>query len=266
MILPERNAFSQLIHPPLGRRSAKTRETGLTMVIDKGLGLQGLRDLLETAGSYVDILKLGFGTSLLYPGNTLRQKLALARLYAVTTCTGGTLAEIAMTQGAFESLVDQIISEGFTAVEISDGTITVDPAIRQSAIRYVANQNLTVISEVGKKLTGWPSAKCMAKQIQQDLDDGASLVIVEGRECGENVGIYGSGGVVDESLLGELVQHLSSDALSKILWESPKKSQQIALIQHFGQNVNLGNIQPDEVMALESLRLGYRSDTFAWTL
>ncbi len=265
VILPEQSPYSKIICPPLGQRVPKPRNRGITMVIDKGLGKNSFIDLMETAGQYVDILKFGFGSCLLYPENVLRHKLMSARLHSVITCTGGTFSEIALHQNQFESMVEKSLELGFAAIEISDGTMTLDRATREAAIRRVSKEGIA-ISEVGKKLDAFPPAADIVAQIDADLNAGAQFVIMEGRESGENVGIYKDRGTLDEQLLDELVKRLSQDSLKRIIWEAPKKAQQTALIQRFGTNVNLGNVAPDEALAVECLRQGLRSDTFVAAL
>ncbi|GEO25103.1 phosphosulfolactate synthase [Alicyclobacillus acidoterrestris] len=263
MILSDSGPFSQIIGYPLGKRPGKPRDNGLTMVIDKGLGYEQLGDILEIASPYVDLVKFGFGTSCLYPRHILRQKLSLARVYAVQTCPGGTLGEIALTQGVYDKYVERCAKLGFTAIEISDGTIELDADTRLYAIETAKRAFKLVISEVGKKLDRTADVRTYAQQVVADLDAGADYVVVEGRESGENVGIYGDHGQVDTSILDDFIHLLPPAVRSKIIWEAPKKVQQVELIKRFGQTVNLGNIPPADVLALECLRLGLRADTFA---
>lgn len=265
MILSESNDFSQILRFPLGQRPGKPRVKGLTMVIDKGLGYNEMEDLVESAGNYIDYIKFGFGTACLYSSDVLKRKIGLCRLYDIHPCTGGTLAEVALAQDQFEAMVDTALTVGFTAIEISDGTLTLDRTTRKRAIQTVSAQAVA-ITEVGKKLESFPAIEVIVDQILRDLDAGSSCVIVEGRESGENVGIYGRGGEVAQDILNHLVRCLPSKCLDQIMWEAPKKSQQVALLQRFGQQVNLGNIAPCESIALECLRLGLRGDTFAWSL
>ncbi|WAH35516.1 phosphosulfolactate synthase [Alicyclobacillus dauci] len=265
VILSDSGAFSQIIQYPLGKRSSKPRAAGVTMVIDKGLGYEALNDHLEIASSYMDILKLGFGTSCLYPRHILRQKLSLARVYSVHTCPGGTLTEIAITQNVFHKYVERCAKLGFTAMEISDGTIELDADTRLRAIELAKAHMGLVITEVGKKLERTTDMEKFVKQLVADLEAGADYVIVEGRESGENIGIYGSHGEIDEVLFEDFTAMLPPQALSKVMWEAPKKSQQVELIKRFGQSVNLGNIPPSDVIALECLRLGLRSDSLTFT-
>lgn len=265
MIFSEKNKLAECLRLPLGERPSKPRGAGFTMVIDKGMGFSELEDLLETSAPFIDYLKFGFGTAILYPSVLLGRKLQLAKVYGVKTCIGGTLSEIAMVQGKFEELVKRAVDVGFTAVEVSDGTIHLNADVRKNAIRAVSNMT-TVLSEVGKKLEDFPAPKAVVDQITSDLEAGAELVIVEGRESGEGVGIYGESGAVSEDLLNQIIRLLPKDVLSKIMWEAPKKAQQVELIRRFGREVSLGNIAPIDVLSLESLRLGLRGDTFVWSL
>lgn len=253
-----------LLTPPLAGRLEKPRLTGKTMVIDKGLGIHALTDLLETASPYMDCLKLGFGTASLYRADILKQKAALCRQYGVDCCTGGTLTEIVLTQGIFPAFLGRCRQFGLTAIEISDGTLSIPASIRTRAIEAAAKHFL-VITEVGKKLEAFPDAGEAAAQILTDLEAGAALVIVEGRESGECAGIYEDSGKLRDAIVDQLAAHLPASALSKVMWEAPKKSQQTALIQRFGNQVNLGNIAPSDVLSVECLRRGLRADTLTWT-
>lgn len=266
VILSDSGAFSQIIRFPLGQRTSKPRLTGLTMVIDKGLGYEQMNDLFEVSSAYIDIMKFGFGTSCLYPRHVLRQKLSLARVYSIQTCPGGTLGEIAIAQNVFPAYVDRCVKLGFTAIEISDGTIQMDADIRRRAIETAKRSFPLVVSEVGKKLEHEADIHAYAKCVMADLEAGASYVVIEGRESGENTGIYGEHGEVDTPLLDAFVAELPEAAWERIIWEAPKKGQQVEFIGRFGQDVSLGNIPPADVMALECLRLGLRADTFTWTL
>lgn len=264
MAVDDKTPERSLAHPLPGRLS-KPRSRGKTMVIDKGLGTYALEDLLETASPYIDYVKFGFGTSLLYPSNVLRQKIFLCRVHSVESCTGGTLAEIALWQNKFTEFLEWCVEAGFTTIEISDGTYPLTPKQRRTAIERAAKR-CHVVSEVGKKLAEFPDAKEAAEQIRRDLDSGSSHVIIEGRESGENAGIYDVAGGFKTDVLDALTTHVSTAQLERIMWEAPKKHQQVTFIRKFGVNVNLGNIAPQDVIALESLRRGLRADTFAWML
>ncbi len=261
MILADQTAFSGLLHHPLCGRHVKPRQQGITMTIDKGLGSRELRDILEVSSSYFDVMKFGFGSSTLYTNQLLRHKLSLLRIYSIHACPGGTLAEIAIMQNSFEEYVKQCKKIGFTALEISDGTIELQADVRRFAISTAKKTMQLVISEVGKKNGEHLKADTCSAQILDDLTAGADYVIVEGRETGENAGIYDPNGAIDTNLLEEIVKFLPEDALNKIIWEAPQKKQQVEMIRRFGNNVNFGNIPPREVVAVECLRLGLRSDT-----
>ncbi len=261
MILADQTAFSQLLNHPLGGRHVKPRVKGFTMAIDKGLGYHELRDMLELNASYLDLMKFAFGSSCLYPTQLLRYKLSLLRLYSIRTCPGGTLSEIAILENCFGEYVKQARKLGFTAIEISDGTIEIDAETRKKSIGVAKKTMQQVITEVGKKTGDSFDVQMYCHQIESDLSAGADYVIIEGRESGENVGIYGAHGAIETQLLEDIISGLPQTALEKVIWEAPQKQQQVELILRFGNNVNLGNIPPREVIALECLRLGLRGDT-----
>jgi len=230
------------------------------MVIDKGMGPVQTADLLRTSGKYIDFLKLGFGTSALYTGKILDEKINLARSYGVDIYPGGTFLEIAVLQGKLKEYLAFVKQAGFTAVEVSDGTVSIPPAVREKAICTAAEMGLKVLTEVGKKdprdKTG---IDFYIGQIQSDLRNGAFRVIIEGRESGKNAGFYDREG---RFIPGEAEKILSSVTDPRLLiWEAPLKEQQQELILRFGPDVNLGNVSPFDVLALEALRVGLRGDT-----
>ncbi|NLY91105.1 MAG: phosphosulfolactate synthase [Firmicutes bacterium] len=246
---------------PMPGRCGKPRRTGLTMLLDKKLGLNETRDLLELAGEYIDMIKLTFGTSALYPEAVLREKIKLIRSYGVDVYPGGTLFEIALWQNKLESFLVHAADLGFTGIEISDGTITLGARERRQAIQRAKAFGFKVVTEVGKK-NGTPIPVLRMQQIiTDDLESGADQVIIEGRESGKAVGIFDENGTVKEAEMEALVHGLP-DSESVLIWEAPLKDQQVFLIKRFGPNVNLGNIAPEETLALEALRCGLRGDTF----
>ena len=258
------NPWQEVIRIPLGQREPKPRTKGITMVIDKGLGLRELKDLLEVAGTYLDFLKLGFGTSVLYQESLLKAKIRLCRKYQVKVYPGGTLTEIALLQKRFEPYLEEARKLGFEAVEISDGTIFLDKAKRKDCLKRAVEAGFTVLTEVGKKDPHQaPSPRALAEQCAEDLANGAWKVIMEARDSGKGIGIYDPQGKLQQEKLEKLLKELPDP--NQIIWEAPLKNQQVKLIQRFGARVNLGNIQPPELIALEALRGGLRNDTLCLT-
>jgi phosphosulfolactate synthase len=260
------NAWDSVITPPLaGRSSAKPRSTGYTMVLDKGLGLHATDDLLSLAGAYIDAVKLTFGTSALYPEALLRAKIERIRAANCDVYPGGTLLEIAVIQGVYDQYLRRARELGFTAIEVSDGTIELAVALRREVISRAVDAGFKVISEVGKKDPKEEIAiGLMHEEIALDRSLGAFKVIVEARESGRGVGIFDAAGNVEVDELDQIVKGV--DDPNALIWEAPIKNQQVYLIGRFGSDVNLGNIPTDEVIALEALRVGLRGDTLKLAL
>ena len=256
----EHKAWRESFDFPVPGRAGKPRTKGLTMVIDKGLGLTETNDLLDLASDYVDYIKLTFGTSAFYSTRLLQQKISLVRSYGVDIFPGGTFLEIAVLQNRMEGYMERARELGFTYIEISDGTIEMSPEVRRNAIRAALKVDLRVICEVGKKdpRENMPH-KRMQEQIASDLEHGAYKVIVEGRESGKGVVIYDADGKIRADEMESLVEGVPNP--ESLIWEAPLKNQQEELIMRFGPNVSLGNIQPADVLAVEALRVGLRGDT-----
>ena len=247
----------------VNRRIRRPRTTGITMVIDNGLGASALRDILDLAGEHIDQWKFGFGTSALMPASVLAEKLDLLNQREILTYPGGTLLEAAVVQEHCRVFMTRAAELGFGAAEISEGTIDLPAERRRRMIDCARNAGLTPITEVGRKDPArQPGAAELAEQILRDLAWGASWVIVEGRECGRDIGIYDHEGDIRASFLDEITR-LVGDAASQVIWEAPLRSQQAYLVCRFGANVSLGNIHPQECLALEALRCGLRFETFA---
>ena len=239
-------------------RSGKPRATGLTHVLDRGLSLAQVDGLVEVAGASVDIVKLGWGTALA-TGN-LQPKLERFREHGIPVVLGGTLTEIAIRERRVDALVAWLRELGLEHVEVSDGTITLDERDKCELIRRFAREGFTVLSEVGSK----DDTKIMApyrwvEQIEAELEAGAWKVIAEARESG-TVGIFRHDGEVRMGLIDEIAHAIDP---GRMIFEAPRKDQQVWFIERFGSDVNLGNIAPDDVLSLETLRLGLRSDTMA---
>jgi phosphosulfolactate synthase len=250
------------IFPELAIRGRKPRTRGVTMLLDKCQGPSATQDLLKMSGDYIDFWKMSYGTSALLDDRFLREKIQTIRDHGVMVHPGGTLAEYAIMRGVCHEYVRHAKDLGFTAVEISDGTIDVSPDTRRDAIRYALDIGLTVISEVGKKdPKEQPAPEKLAEQAIGDFEAGVSWVIVDARESGRGVGIFDADGVVREEALDSMVDILK-DHLDNMIWETPLKKQQEYFVLRFGPNVGLGNIQPRDILSVESLRTGIRFETF----
>jgi phosphosulfolactate synthase len=237
-------------------RTVKPREAGLTMVMDKGLSCREVEDFLEVSADKSDIVKLGFGTSSVTPN--LDKKIAIYREANIPLYFGGTLFEAYVIRGQFEDYKRLLDKYGMTHVEVSDGSIEISEEEKCGYIRSLA-KDFTVLSEVGSKDAEKiiPPYKWIA-MMKAEIEAGAWKVIAEARESG-TVGIFRNSGEIRSGLIEEILQHIPLDT---ILWEAPQKTQQVWFLKLYGHNVNLGNIAPNEVIPLETLRLGLRGDTF----
>lgn len=236
-------------------REGKPRSRGLTHVIDKGLNLREIEGLFDTAGEYVDIVKLGWGTS--YVTNNLEKKIALYRSCSTPVVCGGTLFEAVYAQGKLDEFKRWLVHYRFSHVEISDGTLEIP---RERKLELIADfaRDFTVLSEVGSKDAEVVFAPYQwVEWITEELAAGAWKVIAEGREGG-TAGIYRPTGELRTGLVDEIEHSVS---FHDLIWEAPTKAAQAWFVRHFGPEVNLGNIPPEEVIALETLRLGLRGDT-----
>jgi len=227
----------------------------LTHVIDRGLSVAEVESLIEVAGDVVDIVKLGWGTALVTAN--LDRKLERYRAAGIPVVLGGTLTELAIRQGRVDGLVAWLRELGIRHVEVSDGTISLDGDVKRELIERLARE-FTVLAEVGSKDSDFIMAPYVwVEQIERDLQAGAWKVIAEARESG-TAGIYRATGEVRTGLIDEIVHAVDQD---RIIFEAPQREQQVWLLQRFGTECNLGNIMPADVVSLETLRLGLRSDT-----
>ena len=240
----------------LPERSAKPRDDGVTHVIDRGLSIAEIEGMIEVAGEFVDIVKLGWGTALA-TGN-LERKLERYRAHGIPVMLGGTLTELAISRGRLDELIAWVHDLGLEYFEISDGTIELEHPRKLELIERLA-QEFTVLSEVGSKDdTGAITPPYVwVEQMRAELAAGAWKVIAEGREAG-TAGIFRPSGEVREGLIGEIVHEI---APARIMFDAPRKDQQVWFVRRFGPDVNLSNVPVGEVLALETLRLGLRSDT-----
>ena len=243
-------------------RAVKPRYSGVTMVLDKYMSVADAESLMSVAAEYIDVVKLGWGSSVLYDEALLKSKIQIYRKAGVTVCTGGTFMEIAFEQAKVDQFLAYAKQIGFDAVEVSNGIhpgITLE--IKKSLIEKVKAAGFITYSEVGKKLADEDARISYQQRISEvlaDLASGADKVIMEARESG-NVGIFDATGKVNVDLATQLFQKIDPN---QIIWEAPKKEQQVWLIHQLGKDVNIGNVAPLEALSLESLRRGVRADTF----
>jgi phosphosulfolactate synthase len=245
---------AKLNHFP--ERTEKPRTKGLTMVMDKGLSLRQAEDMMETSSELIDIVKLGFGTSIVSP--KLKEKIAIYKRHNIKVYVGGTLLEAFIVRNQFKDYVKYISEIGCDAAEVSDGSLVMEHGKKCEYISTLA-KDFTVLSEVGSKEEGiiihpnkWIS------MMQKELEAGAFKVIAEARESG-TVGIFHKNGSAHTILINRIVKKINVD---DILWETPLKPQQVYFLKLFGSNINVGNIGYEDVIPLETLRLGLRGDTF----
>ena len=250
------------IHEIFGdpNRTRRPRESGLTHVLDKGMSLAEVEGLLEVGASWVDLLKFGWGTSVVI--ENLDAKIDLCQKHGIDIYCGGSLFEVAVKRGKVDEYIAFLKDRGIGLIEISDGVIELPTAQKLGYIERFAKE-FRVLSEVGSKDTNVVVAPSRwVRQIKGELDAGAWKVITEGRESG-TVGLYRTSGEIRTGLIDEIESQIDP---ARLLFEAPQKAQQVWLIKHFGPNVNLGNIAPQEVISVETIRQGLRADTMTSTM
>jgi phosphosulfolactate synthase len=237
-------------------RTTKPRKSGITMVMDKGLSIEEVKNFMSVCNPHVDVVKLGFGTAFVTPN--LKEKLAVYQSYNMPIYFGGTLFEAFLIRNQFEDYVSICKEFGVSYIEVSDGSISIPHTEKCGYIEKLCKHGV-VLSEVGSKDAAHiiPPYKWI-ELMKAELNAGSQYVIAEAREAG-NVGIYRGTGEVREGLVQEILTQIPAE---KILWEAPQKAQQLYFIETVGCNVNLGNIAPNEVIPLEAMRIGLRGDTF----
>lgn len=242
--------------PHIPERPAKPRQTGQTMVMDKGLSLSEAEAMLESGAEFIDFVKLGFGTALIT--NKLQEKIDLYKRAGVRTYFGGTLFEVFVIRGMFDDFCKFIDKFGLDLAEVSDGSMEMNNDVKCEYISKLSKR-VTVISEVGSKQADvhipddvWIS------MMKKEMAAGSWKVICEARESG-NTGIYNADHSANTKLIEDICHAVK---IENVIWEAPIKSQQAWFIKLLGANVNLGNIATNEVISLETLRRGLRGDTF----
>jgi phosphosulfolactate synthase len=240
----------------LPERSIKPRNSGITMAMDKGLSLREAEDFMSVCSDHVDIVKLGWATSFVTP--KLKEKIEIYHSAGIPVYLGGTLLEAFIIRNQFEDYLRILDKFELKYAEVSDGSIELEHDEKCNYIKRLS-ESVTVLSEVGSKDAEKiiPPYKWI-QLMNKELEAGAWKVIGEAREGG-NVGLFRSSGEVREGLVDEILTQIPFE---KIIWEAPQKSQQVWFIKLLGTNVNLGNIAPNEVIPLETIRLGLRGDTF----
>lgn len=242
--------------PHIPARTKKPRESGLTMVMDKGMSLRQAEDMIESCGHLVDLVKIGFGTSYVTPN--LKEKIALYHKADMRVYLGGTLFEAFIARGMFKEYRKLVDDLGLECAEVSDGSINLPHVEKCKYINTLA-RDITVLSEVGSKESGiLISPAKWVRMMLLELDAGSWKVIAEARESG-TVGIYRPSGHAHTTLVNRIIAKVPAE---DIIWEAPLKAQQTWFIKQIGPNVNLGNVPGEEVIPLETLRLGLRGDTF----
>ncbi len=242
--------------PYVPERPQKPRNHGITMVMDKGLSLRQAEDLVASSGHLIDFIKLGFGTS--YVSKNVKEKVRIYRDAGIRTYLGGTFFEAFVVRNMFDDYLRLINELGLDTMEVSDGSVRMQHDTKCEYISKLSRYG-TVLSEVGSKEEGILIAPNKWKMMmQKELEAGAWKVIAEARESG-TVGIYRPSGKAHVQLIHKILGKISPES---VIWEAPIKSQQAFWIKLLGANVNLGNIAPEEVIPLETLRLGLRGDTF----
>jgi phosphosulfolactate synthase len=242
--------------PFIPERSAKPRQKGVTMMMDKGLSLTEATNFIEASGHLTDIVKFGFGTA--YVTNDLQKKIDLYKEANIQPYFGGTLFEAFYARNKFEDYLRLLDKFKLDLAEISDGSIIINHDEKCELIQRIAKDR-TVMSEVGSKDAGiLISPAKWIKMMSTELEAGSWKVIAEGREAG-NVGVFRPNGTAHTLLINRIIAKIAPD---RILWEAPQKNQQVWFIKLFGAEVNLGNIGHNDMIPLECLRLGLRGDTF----
>ena len=238
------------------KRSDKPRNKGITMMMDKGLGLRETENFIEASAHLTDLVKFGFGTA--FVTSQLEEKLKIYRAAGIRPYFGGTLFEAFYARGMFKEFVKMLDKYDLDLAEISDGSIIIPPDEKCKLIHELS-QTRTVLSEVGSKDSGiLISPAKWVRLMKAELEAGSWKVIAEGREAG-NVGVFRPNGTAHSMLINRIIASVKPE---DILWEAPQTNQQVWFIKLFGAEVNLGNIAPNDVIPLETLRLGLRGDTF----
>jgi phosphosulfolactate synthase len=241
--------------------NSKPRNTGLTMALDKGMGILYAEDLMKMSGEYIDFMKFGWGTIAVHEREIIQEKIEMYKKFDIDAYPGGTLFELAYRNNKLNEYFEEAKDLGFNVLEISNGSTDIPIDTRLTLIAEAKDNGFKVISEVGKKDPKLDQSISLDERIDlilKDLEAGSDKVIVEARESGKNIGIFDSNGEAKDTDVQKLIESIP---VNDIIWEAPQKNQQVYFILKIGSDVNLGNIAPDETTSLETLRRGLRGDT-----
>jgi len=247
----------EFLLPP---RNKKPRNSGITMVLDKGLGYGMSKSLMEISGEYVDFLKFGWGTIITHNKEIIQKKVEMYKSFDIVPYAGGTLFEIAYNNEKVEKFFKEAKNIGFEAIEISDGSTEMKESEKLDFISYAKEEGFYVLSEVGKKDPIADAKIDLDKRIElvkAELKAGSDKVIIEAREGGKNIGIFDDEGIAKEKEVDCITKQIKKE---DIIWEAPNKDQQVYFVLKFGSDVNLGNISSNDITSLETIRRGLRGD------
>jgi phosphosulfolactate synthase len=242
---------------------------GTVMVIEKEFGPENARDWAAIASPIVNMVKITFGTAALYDEQTLKKKISVYNDAGINTSIGGTLTEVAIlnsggySKSHLQGYLDYAKKLGFTHIEFSDGSIYIPDEERRKIIAMIRDTGFRVISEVGKKnpdLDELLTLEYRVRLMKQDLDSGAEMVIIESRESGKGIGVYGKSGEIDFEELDAIIEGVG---LENTMIEAPNKNQQQMIFMHYGPMANIGNVQPSDILSVGALRSGLRGDTIS---
>jgi phosphosulfolactate synthase len=242
-------------------KSAEQSRIGITMVLDKTLPLSYANNLMKIAGNYIDFIKFGWGTSILYNEDIFQDKINVYKSFNIEPYCGGTLFEIAIIKNKIDDYFNHLKKYNINTIEISDGSIDLSLEKKLYYISKAKDYGFTVLSEVGKKDVEEDKAidlDLRIEMIKSEIKAGSDFIILESRESGKGIGVYDSNGIPKVSDVEEIVNKTD---YKKLIWEAPLKNQQVYFIKKLGIDVNLGNINPDEAISLETIRRGFRGDT-----
>lgn len=246
----------------LKERETKPRDIGMTMVLDKGLGFDTAKSLMEISADYVDYLKFGWGTSVIQDENLIRAKVEMYKGFDIIPYTGGTLFELAYMNDKVDNFFKRAKELGFESIEISNGSTDLSYEDKIDYIKRATDLGFHVLSEVGKKNPAIDKEITLEERVNYmnaELEAGSSKVIVEAREGGKNIGIFDKSGNAKEDEVDYILNNISDE--TKIIWEAPQKDQQVYFVLKLGSDVSLGNISTDDIISLETIRQGLRGDT-----